>query len=284
MYCSSCSTEFRDGFTRCSNCDVDLVAELPPAEGDADLGLVSIFATSDMTLVAILKLIFEDAGIQFNTRNEVLQDLIYGRMTGFNPVVGPIEFWVREEEEKAARELIEDILRRPFEPSGEPIEQSSTDVAEEASEVEAEGEGPATPTSSRPRRWRRVIGAVTLNICLLPIFYMSTGLILGETEWGERHLSSAMTTAFAIAFFFATVTCVAWVLRPKLAARLQALPLVPILWSLIAQRTHESEGTGSFDGLKEHALLIIATFFAAFGVVLIASAFLPRIIARIVRR
>jgi len=32
MYCPSCKSEFREGFTRCGSCDVDLVHELSPEE------------------------------------------------------------------------------------------------------------------------------------------------------------------------------------------------------------------------------------------------------------
>jgi hypothetical protein len=32
MYCPSCRSEYRAGFSRCAHCDVDLVAELPPED------------------------------------------------------------------------------------------------------------------------------------------------------------------------------------------------------------------------------------------------------------
>jgi len=268
MYCPRCGGEFRDGYARCSDCDVDLVAALPATEHDANLLLVPIFETSDVNLVAILKSVFEDAGIAFDTRNEALQDLIYGRMAGFNPVVGPIEFWVREDDENAARQLIAETLQEPVTPSAANDERSSV----------------TTQTSPKRRRWLRAIGAVTLNICVLPLFYMSTGLILGKTAWGERHLSSAMWAGLAIAVVFATVTCIAWLTRPKFAAWLQVLPLILILGNFIAQRSQESDGTGSFDRLRDQALLIIATFFAALGLLAIASAVLPRLIGRSTRR
>lgn len=38
MFCPSCRGEFRAGFTRCRDCDVDLVEELP-AEVEAGPGL-----------------------------------------------------------------------------------------------------------------------------------------------------------------------------------------------------------------------------------------------------
>jgi hypothetical protein len=261
------------------------VAVLPSTEDDADLDLVSIFETSDVNVVAILKLVFEDAGIEVSIRNETLQDMIYGRMGGFNPVVGPIQFWVRANDEEAARELIEETLEAPVEPPGAPMEELSIDAAGEAlAEASDELQDATTQTSPTRRRWLRAVGAVTLNICIMPIFYISTGLILSQTAWGERHLSLAMWAGLAIALVFATATCIAWLTRPKLAAWLQALPLLPILWNLISQRTHESYSAGPTAGLKAHALPIIAAFFGALGVLTIASALLPRIISRISRR
>ena len=189
MYCPGCRDEFRDGFTRCSDCDVDLVAELPASEGDADVVEAPDFATSE------------------------------------------------EDQE-----------------------------------------------TSRPRRWRRVMAAVTLNLCVLPMFCLSLGLILGGTAWGERHPSPAMWAGFAIPVVVATVTCIAWLTRPQLAAWLQVLPLIPMLLSFLAQRMQESAGVRSFERLREHALLIIAAFFAAIGVLAFASAILPRIFSRLARR
>jgi hypothetical protein len=30
MFCPKCKTEYREGFSRCADCDVDLIPELPP--------------------------------------------------------------------------------------------------------------------------------------------------------------------------------------------------------------------------------------------------------------
>lgn len=38
MFCPSCHAEFRPGFSRCRDCEVDLVDELPSAGADAESG------------------------------------------------------------------------------------------------------------------------------------------------------------------------------------------------------------------------------------------------------
>ena len=49
----------------------------------------------------------DEAQIEFMKRGEAVQDLFAaGRLLGLNPVVGPVEFWVRSENEAQARELL----------------------------------------------------------------------------------------------------------------------------------------------------------------------------------
>src|SRR5262244_2695265 len=36
MYCPECKAEYRPGFTHCTDCDVDLVAELPKPKPEPD--------------------------------------------------------------------------------------------------------------------------------------------------------------------------------------------------------------------------------------------------------
>jgi hypothetical protein len=38
MFCPQCQAEYRQGFTRCADCDVDLVHQLDPRQGGAQLG------------------------------------------------------------------------------------------------------------------------------------------------------------------------------------------------------------------------------------------------------
>ena len=106
MFCPECSTEYREGFLRCSDCDVDLVAVLPPeparerqlAERGGDLRLMKVFETGDASQAALIESLLRDAAIVFDLRN------LYARQArlGF----GTIEFWVRQEDERAAREVL----------------------------------------------------------------------------------------------------------------------------------------------------------------------------------
>ena len=112
MICPECGSDYREGFTRCADCDVDLVEGAGAGEQEEeqpDLRLVKIYEGGNAAVLPLVGSLLRDAGIEFMTRGEALQDLFalgrFGTGGGSN-VIGPVEFWVREEDEAAARELL----------------------------------------------------------------------------------------------------------------------------------------------------------------------------------
>jgi len=73
--------------------------------------LVPVFATGNPATLAIAKSILQKANIDYIVKNEGVQDLFgVGRFgTGFNPIVGPAEIQVNENDKKAARDLLKDL-------------------------------------------------------------------------------------------------------------------------------------------------------------------------------
>ena len=73
--------------------------------------LVTIFATGNHGIIALAKSILDDAGIQYYAKNERAEDLIgIGVIgTGFNPIIGPIELQVLEENAAEAKDLLKDL-------------------------------------------------------------------------------------------------------------------------------------------------------------------------------
>jgi hypothetical protein len=65
MFCPECSAEYREGFARCSDCDVALVDALPPEEMDAIRGSeeATVFVTRDMVEAETVKELLEVNGI-----------------------------------------------------------------------------------------------------------------------------------------------------------------------------------------------------------------------------
>lgn len=79
-------------------------------EPNPDLELVPVFATSDQGRIALAKSLLENEAIDYMVRGEGVQDLLaWGRVIGFNPVVGPVEFIVRRDDAERARHLLSDL-------------------------------------------------------------------------------------------------------------------------------------------------------------------------------
>jgi hypothetical protein len=109
VFCPICGDEYRTGFNRCADCDVDLVAN-PPAEPapPEPFELTTVLETGDQTLIAVAKSVLDSAGIPCIARNERLQNLFgWGSVgAGFNAAMGPIRLQVLKEDEGVARELL----------------------------------------------------------------------------------------------------------------------------------------------------------------------------------
>ncbi len=142
MFCPACGGEYREGFTRCDDCDVDLVETLPPTsvEHAGPGGFETIFATGDPVLLLTAKSLLEEAGIPCITRGEGLQDLFaLGRLgTGFNLVAGPMEVMVPGERRQEAAELLHEA--RLGEPAAESDEEAGSTEEEGSGEDEGSGE------------------------------------------------------------------------------------------------------------------------------------------------
>ncbi len=70
MYCPNCRSEYRSGFTRCNDCDVELVAELPVEAKTEFVDLVEVLNTADAGQIAIIKSILEAEDIPYLAQGE----------------------------------------------------------------------------------------------------------------------------------------------------------------------------------------------------------------------
>ncbi len=109
MICPECGSEYREGFTRCSDCDVELI--IPPAaelDERSAIRLVKVFEGGNPAIIPLVESVLGEAGIEFSTSSENLQDLFgWGRVGGtWNYLIGPVFFYVREEDEEAARTVL----------------------------------------------------------------------------------------------------------------------------------------------------------------------------------
>lgn len=128
MICPNCGAEYREGFTRCADCDVDLVPPPPPPPPDerSHIELVKVWETGNPALIALIESVLDDAGIDYSTSSENLQDLFgLGRFgSNYNYLIGPVKFFVRAEDEDEALKLIEQMRAgAPADLSDEPPAQ-----------------------------------------------------------------------------------------------------------------------------------------------------------------
>jgi hypothetical protein len=73
--------------------------------------VVTVLSTGNEAVIALAKSILDDAGIRYFAKNEGVENLIGVGVigTGFNPVIGPIELQVLEEDAATAKKLLENI-------------------------------------------------------------------------------------------------------------------------------------------------------------------------------
>lgn len=116
MFCPKCKTEYREGFTVCSTCNVPLVSEDPRQIEREFIKFVTVYETGDPAVIAFVKSIFQSEGIRYFCKGEALQDLFAGGRlgTGFNPIIGSIEIQVDEKDVEKAKELLNQIEKGEF--------------------------------------------------------------------------------------------------------------------------------------------------------------------------
>jgi hypothetical protein len=106
MFCPQCKAEYRPGFTRCSDCGVDLVDRLPeePRTGRSrridSSKLVPILQTNDRSDVLSIKIALDSEGVEY-----ILQGEIMASFRTSDPVV----LLVREDEVESVREILSGI-------------------------------------------------------------------------------------------------------------------------------------------------------------------------------
>lgn len=99
MYCPTCRTEYRDGFVRCAECDLPLVAALPP-EPDA-LPFEVVCSTYNPGDVAVISAILDGDGIVYGFQGETFNR--------FRPLIDPVRLLVRSDQVERARELLAEM-------------------------------------------------------------------------------------------------------------------------------------------------------------------------------
>ena len=104
MFCPKCRAEYREGFSVCSDCNVDLVHELPPEpepECAEHIGYEEVLATYNPTDIAIMKSLLDAQGITYFFHGE--------HLTHVKPLADPARLMVKKDEAALARDLLERV-------------------------------------------------------------------------------------------------------------------------------------------------------------------------------
>ena len=103
MYCPQCRSEYREGFTRCADCDVELVPQLPPDDAPHEgLNLVKVYESGDASVIPLIESLLQSAEIECVVTNKRRQYVTSSQL-------GFAEFWVREDDAEEARAVLADL-------------------------------------------------------------------------------------------------------------------------------------------------------------------------------
>lgn len=116
-YCPECRGEFVPEATVCNTCRVDLIQELPEKRSVLDSSNVEfadpalVYAGVNMAELITVKGLLEANDIPFFVKNDGVQDLFgFGRVTGFNPLIGSVHIYVDRRSLSEARRALKEFL------------------------------------------------------------------------------------------------------------------------------------------------------------------------------
>jgi hypothetical protein len=101
MFCPKCRAEYREGFTVCADCEIDLVDVLPEVEKPEFIDFKEVLTTYNPRDVAFIKSLLESEGIQYFFKGE---NFMYVR-----PLADPVRLMIRADQVEEAVELLKNV-------------------------------------------------------------------------------------------------------------------------------------------------------------------------------
>jgi hypothetical protein len=101
MFCPKCKTEYREGFSVCADCNVDLVRELPPEPTPEYIKYEQIMVTYNPADVALIKSILDAEDIIYYFHGENFMHV--------RPLVELARLMVDKEDAESAKELLKNL-------------------------------------------------------------------------------------------------------------------------------------------------------------------------------
>jgi hypothetical protein len=104
MFCPKCRTEYREGFYVCSDCNTDLVDELPelPEEENPEfIEYVEVMGTYNPADVTLIKSILDSENMTYYFNADHFMQI--------NPLAEPVRLMVKRDEVEKAKELLQGL-------------------------------------------------------------------------------------------------------------------------------------------------------------------------------
>lgn len=101
MFCPECHAEYREGFTRCPDCDADLVLALEEPDHSLSQHFIELVSTMNLADIASIRSIFDGNGVVYQVIGE--------NFNLMRPLLEPVRFCVREDHIQIAQELLNDM-------------------------------------------------------------------------------------------------------------------------------------------------------------------------------
>jgi hypothetical protein len=158
MICPICKAEYRQGFTRCADCDVDLIHALPGAPGETDDDpFCAFWQGDDVRLHAELGSVLDDAGVPHKTVRR--QDHLFN-LSNYPAFQLGVPFSLFERAESAVRDAFQleasdpNAVQNLNAPMLLPESPERIRKLPQALTPEEEENIPGPPTDGYPSDWR----------------------------------------------------------------------------------------------------------------------------------
>jgi len=101
MFCPICVSEYREGFTECTDCKVALVDTLPPEPELEYHEFVELMTVRGEAHIALIRSVFDEADIDYYFHGEFSHRFV--------PLPQATRLMVREDQAEAGKQILEEL-------------------------------------------------------------------------------------------------------------------------------------------------------------------------------
>jgi hypothetical protein len=103
MFCPKCKSEYKEGISKCADCDVALINNLPPEmELEPDfIEYENVLETYNHTDVAMIQSLLDGSGITYYADGEMFSNA--------RPFIEPVRIMVKTDQVEMAKEVLSDL-------------------------------------------------------------------------------------------------------------------------------------------------------------------------------